>query len=69
MPDITNHTATATRNARGYVVAIDRLLVGGRPITGEGFTRDAAARDAKQKLARHLRVPTDTLALIVSGDE
>lgn len=69
MPDITNHTATVTRNARGYTVSIDRLLVRGRSITGEGFTRDAAARDAKQKLARHLNVAPHTLALIVSGDE
>lgn len=69
MPKITDHTATAARGGRGYVVTIDRLLVAGRPVTGEGFTRDAAAIDAKRKLARHLNVPTNTLSLIVSGDE
>jgi hypothetical protein len=69
MSDITTHTATAVRNARGYVVTIDRIRVKGSAVTGEGFTRDAAAADAKRNLARRLNVPTNTLTLIVSGDE
>lgn len=69
MADITTHTATATRNARGYVVAIDRIRVKGSAVMGEGFTRDAAAIDAKRKLAAHLKVPVESLSLIVSGDK
>jgi len=69
MPNITTHRATATRNARGYVVEIDRIRVRGRAIEGVGFTRDAAAADAKRNLARHLNVRTETLSLVVGGDE
>lgn len=69
MPRITNHTATAVRHARGYTVEINHIRLKGRAITGEGFTRDAAAVDAKRKLAQHLNVAPNTLSLIVSGDE
>lgn len=68
MADITTHTATAVRNARGYVVTIDHIRIRGSAVMGEGFSRDAATVDAKRKLARQLRVPIESLSLIVSGD-
>lgn len=65
---IAPYAATSLRHHRGYTVVIDGLRVSGRPVQGEGFTRDAAAHDAKQKLAQYLGVAPHDLTLILSGD-
>ncbi len=66
---IAPYAATSERHARGYKVTIDGLRVNKRPLVGEGFTKDAAAVDAKRKLAEWLGKPAHMLTLILSGDE
>ena len=65
---IAPYAATALRHPRGYTVTVDGLRVSGKPVQGEGFTRDAAAVDAKRKLAQYLGKAPHELTLILSGD-
>lgn len=65
---IAPYAATSLRHHRGYTVVIDGLRISGNPVQGEGFTRDAAIRDVKQKLAQYLSKAPHELTLILSGD-
>lgn len=65
---IAPYPATVKRQPREYTVTIDGLRVSGQPLVGIGFTRDAAARDAKLKLASYLGKATHELTLVLSGD-
>lgn len=64
---IKTYAASSGKNRRNWVVTIIGIQAAGNPIAGEGFSRDAAARDAKLKLARHLSVAPHEISLILDG--
>jgi hypothetical protein len=52
------------RVGRGYQVMIVGQTYRGRDLVGEGFTRDAAAHDAKVKLSRERDIAIHEITLI-----
>lgn len=50
----TTYAATTRYSSEGVTVTIVGIRSGGHAIRGHGHTKDAAAIDAKRKLAEHL---------------
>lgn len=61
------YAATSRQSSEGFVVTVAGIRRGGQLITGHGFTRDEAIRDAKRELARHLNTAPHELSLILDG--